>query len=148
MTVTLLPNTELVAKAWLQTLPGVPVGQINTTLPTDTSKWAATGFIQITSVGGNPGLYSPMRMPVVQLDFWAVSPSSEKAPWGKANNLAETVVAGCYIRELQEKIVDLGSFGKAFVREAFPLTEPRRIPDEQSDYARYQADFHFFWTAV
>lgn len=144
-------NTELTATAWLSSLDGVPSDAVATTLPTDNSTWSASGFVQVgPPVGSTTSLYVPMRGPVVSVTCWAVNPNSKRPPWGKANNLAETIVAACY---------DQGNFhGALTLRDSYPqvrvhsasaLTEPRRVPGgDISEYAAYQFNLSLKWTEI
>lgn len=149
MTTPILPTNERVAEAWLASLPGLSQDMVGEQLPQDQSKWSTSGFVQVTTVGGSPALYVPVAKPVVQLDFWAVNPSSAKAPWGKANNLAEVVRKACYVLANNEVTLTLaGKFGPARVMSAYFITEPRRIYGDQADHARYSADLQMVWVAA
>lgn len=144
MTLTLRPTTDLVAVAWLKGVPGIPVDSVATTLPSDSSVWAASGFVQVAAVGGSPNPHLPTRMPVVAVDCWACAPGSGKPPWGKANTLAELVRDGT--AGASGRVVELPVGGlSARVLEAWPLTEPRRVPNDDASYARYGLDLALRW---
>ncbi len=147
MAVTLRANPELVTIAWLKTVPGIAAGQVATTLPADNTTWAASGFVQVGPVAsGGPQLYYALREPVVQLDFWAVNPASGKPPWGKAANLAETVLAATYNRSLMQAALTLPTgYPQARMLSAHFLMEPRRLYGDDSSYARYGADLQVHW---
>ncbi|WP_445520437.1 hypothetical protein [Streptomyces sp. NEAU-174] len=150
MTVTQRANTELVAVAWLQGAEGMEPGQVATTLPTDVSTWEANGFVQVCpAVGGSPQLHYALREPVVQLDFYAVNPNSGKPPWGKAASLAELAVAATYDEaRMQRTLTLLPGYPQARVMTAHFLTEPRRLPGDDSSYARYTADLALHWISL
>ncbi|ONH62414.1 hypothetical protein CcI49_03270 [Frankia sp. CcI49] len=139
-------TTDLVAVAWLRTVPGVPAQQVATTLPADAANWAATGFVQVAVVGGSPNPHLPVRAPVVAVSCWACAPrQSGKPPWGKASSLAEAVRAGTW--GAAGRVVELPVGGlRARVLEAYVLTEPRRVPDDEAGYARYDLDLALPWT--
>ncbi|MFJ8935356.1 hypothetical protein ACIRL0_06505 [Streptomyces sp. NPDC102365] len=146
----LRPTTDLVAVAWLTSLFDTPI--VSTTLPktsTDqTISWAATGFVVVSAVGGTPNWYMPMRNPVVSVDCWAVNPQSGKPPWGRANNLAETIVAACYdVPSISRPLTLPGGFPPARVLTAYPLGEPQRVRDDQASYARYNLPLALMWRA-
>lgn len=148
MPVVLRATTELVACAWIAGIEGVTSDMVATTLP-DSTSWSTNGFIQVYGVGGSPQNHNPLRQPVVNVDCWAVSPNSNKAPWGKANYLAELVYAASMDFDGARRIVTLpGSFPQARVLGVVVQTEPRRIPSDQAGYARYQFDMRLDWAAV
>ncbi|WP_018502986.1 hypothetical protein [Parafrankia discariae] len=139
------PTTDLVAVAWLRGVPGLPADRIATKVPADVSVWAGTGFVQVTAVGGEPDIDVPMRRPVVSVDLWAVNPTSGRPPWGKAASLAEHARMGCYGNV--GRVVALPAVGLAArVLSVYPMAEPRRVPDDEGSYARYQFDLALHWT--
>ncbi len=141
------PNVELLAVAWLKSLDGIPANGVATTLPADPATWAGEGFVQVTTVGGSPAVHTPLRRPVVQLDTWANNPDSLKPPWGKASALMETVIWGCYQLSTQQRTFVLPhGFGNARLLTAWPVTEPRRVPADESGFARYSCDLTMVWT--
>lgn len=146
MPVVLRPTTELVACAWIAGIEGVTSDMVATTLP-DSTSWSTNGFIQVYTVGGSPKLHNPLRQPVLNVDCWAVSPNSNKAPWGKANYLAELVWDASMVSP--GRVVTLpGSYPQARVLGVDVLQEPRRVPSDQAGYARYQFDMQIHWAAV
>lgn len=143
-TITPRPTTDLVAVAWLKGVDGVPADAVATTLPSDNSTWTASGFVQVTAVGGTPNPHLPIRMPVVGVDCWACNPDSGRPPWGKANTLAEAIRDGT--GGAAGRVVALPVAGlSARVLEAYLLTEIRRIKNDEASYARYGFDMAFFW---
>lgn len=140
-------NTDLVTVGWLAGVPGLNGSMVASTLPSDVSGWAASGFVQVSTVGGAPDAYVPMRGPVVSVDCWAVSPNSARPPWGKANNLAEHVAAACQDHRGCTRVVVLpGEYPAVRVHQAYLLTEPRRVSEDDGAYARYQFDMAIHWT--
>lgn len=148
MTITLRANTELVTIAWLGGVTGLSAGMVAATLPKDNTSWAVSGFVTVRTVGGAPGMYVPLRAPVVMVDTWAVSPSSGKPPWFKANALAELVDAGCRAADVQRTLTLPVNYPQARVLGAFLLSEPRRAYGDQGDYARYTADLALRWVEL
>jgi hypothetical protein len=143
-TITPRATAELVAVAWLRGVPGVPADGVATTLPSDNSTWAASGFVQVTAVGGGPNPHLPVRASVVGVDCWAVNPGSGRPPWGKANSLAEAVRDGTL--GPSGRVVDLAAAGlSARVLEAYLLSEPRRVKGDAASYARYSFDMAMPW---
>lgn len=143
-------NTELVSVAWVGSLDGISPGQVATTLPSDASMWAENGFLQITpGIGGTMQLHYALREPVVQVEAYAVNLGSGRPPWGKAASLMEAVVAGTYDEaNLQRTLTLPGGFPQARVLTAHLVSEPRRMPDDASSYARYVADLALHWISL
>lgn len=130
---------ELVAIAWLKTVVGDIVA---TTLPKPAAdgslSWADSGFVTITTVGGSPNLYVPLREPAIGVDCWATNPGSQKPPWNKAACIAEAIVAACQAHATIPQTLTLPTgYPAAQVRSAYVTGEPRRVPDDPSSYARY-----------
>jgi hypothetical protein len=145
MPVALRANTELVAAAWLAGVTGLSSGMVASTLPQDNSSWAASGFVTVRTVGGTPGMYVPLRAPVVSVDTWAVNLNSDKPPWGKANYLAELIDAGCRASNVSRDLTLLSGYPGARVLSAYLLSEPRRAYGDQGDYAHYVMDLALHW---
>lgn len=150
MAVTPKANTELVAVAWLASAEGIEPGQVATTLPSDASAWETNGFVHVVGVvGGTPQLYYALHEPVVQVDCYAVNLSSGKPPWGKAASLMELVVAATYDEAgLQRALTLRPDYPQARVLTAHFTSEPRRMPGDDSSYARYQADLALHWITL
>lgn len=145
MPLLLRANTELVAVAWLQGVQGLSNAMVATTLPKDNASWTSTGFVTARTTGGQPGVHVPLRSPVVTVDTWAISPSSDKPPWGKANYLAELIDQGCRSGHAQRAVTLPVNYPGARVLSAYLLSEPRRAYGDQGDYARYTADLAVHW---
>lgn len=148
----LLSTSELVAKAWLGTIPSLNPGMVATQLPADETSWAATGFIQATVVSGSPDIYMPVKKPVLQLDFWATNAGSDKAPWGKAAVLGETVRYATLQRTGFNRVLTITAgnlaYPSAVVQSAYFMTEIRRVPGDPGDYAHFSADMSMTWVTV
>jgi hypothetical protein len=143
---------ELVATAWLATVVGDIVA---TTLPKPGSDgalgWAATGFVTLVGVGGTPNMYVPLRDPAMGVSCWAVNPGSQKPPWGKAANLAETIVAATldHPNVPRTALALPGGYPSVQVKSAYVTGDPRRITDDSSSYARYDIPgLVIAWTEV
>ncbi|MER5750622.1 hypothetical protein [Streptomyces sp. NPDC002088] len=142
---------ELVAIAWLK---GVVGDRVSTTLPKPggdaTISWADGGFVTLTTTGGTPNLYVPLRDPVMGVDCWAVNPQSQKPPWNKAAALAAAIQAACWDHPAVPQRVTLpDGYPQAQVLSAYTTGDPRRIPDDPSSYARYMIPgLVIAWTEV
>ena len=149
---TLLPHTELVAVAWLKGITDVPSAAVGTTLPKDATTWL-DGYVQVSVVGGSKHRYVPQGQPVMQLDCWAANRGGAKPPWGKANQLAETIAQHCYggvnsAAPVQRTVALPAGYQGARVQSAYVLSDPRRVLSDEARYACYSLDLQLFWVAV
>lgn len=142
--------SELVAAAWIATIPGITTDIVATTLPTEITTWADTGFITVgPEFGGNPMTYVPMRRPVMQIDTWGVNPNVMTPNWGQASDLAELIMAACYDNlSLNLPLNVRTGYNQARVAGAMPVTEPRRIRNDDANYGRYQLDVELHWIEI
>lgn len=141
------PSHELVATLWLDTL-GLTADDIGSSLPGDPTLWATGGYVQATTVGGQPAIHVPMFAPLVQVDCWASAPDSRQAPWGKAGDLAGQVVAATYAFTKPVDLVMPSDYEAVRVHSVYPVTEPRRIPGDDAGYARVNVDVIMRWSWV
>lgn len=135
MSLRLRATPELVAEAWLKAVVG---DRVSTSLPKDNTSWAASGFVTLTTVGGTPNAYVPLRDPVMSVDCWAVNKQSQKPPWNKAAALAEAIVAACQDHQTIARTVTLPTgYPAAQVKSAYVTGDPRRVHSDPSSYAHY-----------
>jgi len=144
------PTDELVAAAWLaQRVDDLTSAMVATTLPSDTSKWADAGFVQAQAVaGGRVSLDLPVRRPVVTLDFWAVSPGSNRPPWGLANRLVELVRHAVEAQTYGQPVTLGGAYLGARVQAVYAATAAARVEGDPSGYARYTQDLAIDWVLI
>lgn len=165
MTLLLLPNSELVAAAWLAAVPGFTTAMVGTTLPRMPASgplpaWIGTGFVTVGPVvGGTPGTNMPLAEPVVSVNCWAVNATktdgsgasinvSTKPPWGRAAQLAEQIRAAVYTLDKgagRQVVMPVPGYARATVNGAQLLSEPRRMPSDPASYARFQFELQLFW---
>lgn len=150
MTALLLPTSRLVVEGWLQlAAPGVPVG---TQVPEvkDAPGIVTSGFIRIDGFGGGPDRDVPYNAPVAFLACWF--PPADRtgmAQWERAEQLARQIVAATYDRAFMGVRIDLsavGNYAPARVHTAVALTEPDRVEEEKSDWARVDLDLGLDWS--
>lgn len=138
-------STELVGVAWIAGVNGINSSMVGTTVPRDNETWAASGFLQVTSVGGARQPHIPVVEPAVRVHAWAFNKNSTRPPWGKASNLMELLCAGTYA-DNAIRTVDLpGDFPSARVISTYVIGEPQRVPDDEGSYAHYYADLQMHW---
>lgn len=140
-------TTEIVAAAWLATLPGITSAMVDPTLPSDNSSWAASGFITPYGLGGVPSPHIPVAHPICGLKFWAVTPDSGLPPWNQAGMLAETVRAGCFSGGTSVLLTLSNCDQNARVLSAYLTQEPRRSYADMGDYACVVAELALHWSA-
>jgi hypothetical protein len=149
VTVVHYANTDLVAAGFIKAILNRTSG-VGADLPGDNS-WITDGFVQITAgIGGSSSVNVPRVSPVVSVKcWWRNAGNSRRPPWNKSNSLAESIRAGCF-RAYQSpvEVVLPGDYPTANVRSAYLLTEPRRIPGDDSAFACHQFDMQLHWTAV
>lgn len=143
----LFPTSELVAKAWILGLPGVPSGAAATALPEDRASWAA-GFVQVVALDGNPNMYVKKREIVLDITCWyQPKEGSNKPPWNKAAQLAEKVFDGSYadVLVVQRLLTTLPSaYNNARVLAFIPGEPEKRGQDEAGNAAfGFTAEMHW-----
>lgn len=149
----LLPNSQLVARAWLQGITGLPSNAVGMDLPKDATAWA-DGFIQTLPVGGDRDRDVPVRRPVMQVVCWAANRTGAKPPWGKANQLAEIIACHCDTDGIDaaaptgRPVTLITGYQAARVQLASVLTEPRPVTNDEARYAGYQFDLLLVWIPV
>lgn len=143
------PTSPLVAVAFLRALLGQS-GGVGTRLPAKVEgkpeSWADTGFVQITSVGGNVDPYALHYSPVLGVRCWAVAPNSKQPPWNVANQLAERIRTACYAVRSAPPVVQLPpGYPTCYVQSAYLLSEPMPVQGDDSSYACYRFDLQLHW---
>lgn len=145
------PTAERVAVAWLGAVDGLAPGYVGTELPSDPATWLESGYVQIQALpGGATDIDVPQwRRAVLQLDTWATGgPSSISPPWNLAAHLAEHV-RDAIESQAYGQVIDLGPhYYDARVQAVYFTTEPRRILDDPSGYARFTTDLALDWVRV
>lgn len=154
----LAASSELVAAAWIGSIPGLSQAMVGTLLPPDVNAddtpaaWVDTGFVTVSVVGGNPDPLLPVERPVMQVDCWATVPGSNKPPWLKAAALAAAIQRATWDRYRIPRPLAITVNGVAYpsavVQGAAMVSHFRRIYDDQGDYARYQGDLALSWVTV
>lgn len=143
------PTSDLVVVTWLKGVAGLDT-RVATELPTtDGASWAASGFTQVTTVGGAPSIDYPLANPVVSLDFWAYATSSGRPPWNRANRLAEFARHAMLDHVNVPRLLVLpAAYNNARVITCYPTIEPRRVKSDDAQYARFTMDAVFSWVEV
>lgn len=146
-------NSELVAVAWVLSLPGIEPGQVAMTIPAR-DRWPSNRFITVDAiVGGSPDRsVAELRGPVVQYSCWALNPDSDThPPWGRAFGLAERIVRCTEADSAHHaKVLTIRApFEQATLRDASVISEPGRFPiPDPASYARVRLDVQLIWTRL
>ena len=141
------PSSQQVAVAWLKQLTELEGVDVATTLPV-TSQWTGQDFVTVdANLGGIPNAYLPVHVPVVQLDFWAKAPNSNRPAWNRAATTAQAVFAACYVAD-NGLIVIPGGFIPASLHSVIPMSEPRRIDNDPAATARYTMDVQLSYSSA
>ena len=108
------------------------------------------GFVTVPTVVGGTVDYAGTRVPVLQVETWAAVPSSDQPQYGAAEQLAEDIVAAAnalnqgapiYVRQR-------AGYLRSLVHCVPFMTEPRRLDDPDTGYARYLMDLSLAWVEV
>lgn len=149
------PTNELVAAAWLALyVPEFTAAMVGSSLPKDTNKWAVSGFVQVSALAsGSPLVDLPVRKPIVQVDAWGTANTSDtassiKPPWNLAAQLIEAIrfaTEGAQTGRYGKSIAVKANYLNARVQAVYLVTEPLRVPDDPSGYARFTVDLAVDW---
>ena len=149
---------ELVAAAWIGSVPGLSPAMVGEQLPPDVNPdgspagWLTTGFVTVAVVGGAPDAEQPLNKPVMQVDCWATRPGSNKPPWFLAAAIAGAIRRATWDRYRISRPLTINVNGvvypPAVVKSAYLPTAFRRVYDDAGDYARYQGDLALTWVTV
>lgn len=145
----LLPNSELVTVAWLKDAVPYLGGRVATSLPADNSSWAASGFVTVSTVGGDPDIYLGWRRPVMSIDVWGAATDSGKPPWNLTAQQAEQIRDATLVHQsVGRPVVTPDAYRSARVGSVFLRTEPQRIRGDVANYAHYSFDLELWWTVI
>lgn len=141
------PTSELVAKAWILGIAGVPSGKVATSLPEDRSTWPA-GFVVATALDGNPQLHVKKREIVIDVSCWyPAKEGSNRPPWNKAAQLAEIVFDAGYddVLTVQRLLTTMPvDYNQARVLSFMPSEVQKRGEDEAGNAAfGFEAEMHW-----
>jgi hypothetical protein len=153
----LRPNTEIVAVSWARRVPGIPDEGVATRLPSERSK-VVDGFVTVLAVGvAGSEIDVPLHRPVVTFSCWAANPNegSSKIPWPVAARMAEQlwestfypIFEGIKVQGLVLPMY-LDGYANARVLTVNAVSEPVRVPDDPSNFARFDVDLELNWTGV
>lgn len=151
------PDAEIVAAAWIMSIPGIEIDLADWRLPWDLNTPVINGYAQLTVVGGVPKQDVPYYETVMQIDCWVESPSEDRIFRMQASALAKQIQYATYDRKHVKRGVtpqpylwngQTITYANAHVSDVYCLQEPHRIvsPDNQL-YEGYSFDAMFTWAA-
>jgi hypothetical protein len=107
------------------------------------------GFVTVPAVVGGSGRDTPLRVPVMQVECWGAAIDSDRPHYGAAEQLAEDVVFEVYNDAAYPRTVTQRTgYNAALIQSARLITEPRRLDDPDTGYARYVLDVELAWVEV
>lgn len=152
------PTSEPVAVRWLQQRLGFQ--QVATELPRDATKWASTGFLQVSSMptAGDIDLPSK-RESLLQLDAWGTSTSSTRTdvrpPWNATGALAQLAFDAMGNDQPYGAALTWPDEGPLALLQPVRVlsvyatdAEPTKVRDDPSGYARLTFDFMLVWAVA
>ena len=151
----LLPTGEMVAVAWLKANVPYLDGLVSTRLPNDVEGWKDKGFSVVNAIGGSI-MDNGVRHSVVSILCYGVKTESGKAPWNRVGQLPEQIreatdPTGVKYATTRAKwyLTNLGAaYKNAKVLRSAMLSEPRRRPEDDGDYAVLVFDLELWWVVV
>lgn len=143
------PNAELVVESLLGRIFGT-TDHVASSLPDDFTKWVESGFVTYENLSGVPGVSLPTRNPVFRLSFWATTsrPGSTRPPWGKAYNLASIAEKALQAPQVRGEFATRSGYYPHVLITAYPTTDPARVNNDPSGYARVDMSVLVKWAEV
>lgn len=141
-------TAERVAVEFVKSLEGIAADKVAANLP-EVAAYVTTGFIVVDAIGNRPSFENKLRKTMVQATCWTVNAKNAQKPlWGKANELAEDVVAGLF--EENGRVLDLGgAYPRVHVMQAVLRGDPRKVPvSDGTGRARFCVEFELVWTEL
>lgn len=146
------PSGELVAVAVVGAIVN-PTGAVAATkLIVDTDSWRADGMVTVRPLDVSPAdIDLPRFSSYLKVSCWGApaTSGSDKPQWNLAHGLAGLIKRGLG-NDVQHfgRTVDVGGalqYRDAIVYSAYVMTEPRRIENDPSAYARVDFDLMVDW---
>jgi hypothetical protein len=109
------------------------------------------GFVTVPTVAGGTVHHAGVRVPVLQVETWAAILSSDAPQYGAAEQLAEDIVAAANALNASGSSVlvrQRTGYNQAMIQCVPFMTEPRRLDDPDTGYARFLMDLALGWVEV
>jgi len=141
-------NTQVVTE-WVKSLSTVDATKVGPTLPADPAVWADTGFWQVAVVGGSPNVDLGLKQPVVEVSCWTVDTATAFPPYNRAEAMAADVLEEALSALTQTLSVQTGwnppVNASVVLLGVSPVSEPMRVPDPRTGYARVMVQVQAWW---
>lgn len=134
-------TADQVASVWLSSVVGVATGD---QLPSESTTWAASGFVLCSDAGGSSNIYYELDAPVYMLDCWTCDPGSPFPPWELARNIAETIRKETYRHQPRNLTLPFCD-ENARVLQSQVVGRVHRKWGDLGDYACYSVDVMLHW---
>lgn len=154
----LIASDDLVAAAWIATIPHFTPAMTGTRLPPDVNPdgtaaaWLKTGFVTVSVVGGTPHALLPVHKPVIEVKCWVAVPGSNLPPWEDAKALGQAITKATWDRvTLCRRLIPASegvAYPPAVVQGAYMATHFRPLYDDAADYACVQGDLALTWVTA
>lgn len=144
------PTVARVGVGYLRALAPSIADSIATSLPA-VDRWPAGLFVTVNDLpGGAPEIDLPqLRHAYVTLDVYAAFPDNDNPQWGRAAIGAELLRGALDSAQPYGRPLDLGpDYRAARVQAAYAISEPRKVEDDPSAFARYTFDAQIDWAAL
>lgn len=149
----MIPDPEQVAVAWAKTLE-LPMGSAVATTVPEASGWPVVegattrAFLQVFATGGGRVGDTPLGRTVMSVDSWATKTSSDRPPLRLASHVLSRIVGATYSGDFPVEL-DMGAgVQRARVHSAYVVSQPRRIPDQDTSRAHYSMDLALLWAVA
>lgn len=151
------PDAEIVAAAWIMSIPNIEIDLADWRLPWDLNTPVHNGYAQVTVIGGVPLKDSPYFESIIQVDCWVEAPSEDRIFRMQASALAKQLQYACLDRKNVKRGVlpqpylwngQTITYANAHVASVYCMQEPHRMQStDNSLYEGYSMDMMFTWTA-
>jgi hypothetical protein len=150
-----IPDDEVVAIAWIETIPGLVLDGVSTELPDDIDISPRQGYIMVTQVGGGMGSDFPIHTAVLQCDCYVLNPDDDRVHDLSTKRIANKLREACFDRKNMQRALHPHAIGPDSMNIQYPLakvfgayaaTFPHKIatpPDDQ--YSGHSVDITMTW---
>ena len=150
------PDAELVACAWIMSIPGILIDYADWRLPWDLDKPDVYGYAQVTVTGGAPNKDVPLFQSTLQVNCWVLANDEDRSHRLKASYLTKQIQYACWDRKNVKRGVtpqeqlpngNVITYQPAHVEDAYILSEARQMQSKDNPiYEGYSMDMAFWWT--
>lgn len=150
------PDAEVVAAAWIMSIPGLTLDLADYQLPWDLNVPVLNGYVQLTVIGGPANQNVPIFTSMLQVDCWVEAPSEDRVFRMQASAIAKQIQYATWDRKNCPRGVTPTPFlssgttvtyANAHVSSAYVMQEPHKIQSTDNPmYEGYSMDMMFTWS--